>query len=111
MVQALAHTDFRGSLVLHCANREWESREPLVNFDEECARALHLQVIYLLKLALKYRAASIMFAGLSLASGNVHIETNDIARSELVLGNCLSLDGAVDDNISAIDDVTLNLVG
>lgn len=52
-----------------------------------------------------------MFTRLSFARRNKHIKADDIARSELELGNCLSLDGAVDDNISAIDDVTLNLVG
>ena len=111
VVQALTNANLRGSLVLHGANREGKGREPLIHFDEESARTLHLKIVYLLELSLKDGASGLMLAGLTLARRDVHIKADDITGSELELSDRLGIDGAVDDHIVAVDDVALHLVG
>jgi len=66
VVEALTNTNLSGGLVLHGADREGQSWEASVDFDEELASALHLKVVDLLKLTLEHGAASFVLTGLAL---------------------------------------------
>ena len=111
VVEALTHTNLGRSLVSHCADWEGQGRESLVDFDEESARTFHFEVIDLLELAFKDGATSFILTRLSLSTGHVDIEANDVTRGELELRNLLVRPGPVDDDIVTIDDMSLDLVG
>lgn len=111
VVKALTHANLGGSLVRHGADGEGEGGEAPVDFNEESASALHLQVVNLLKLTLVHSAASIVLLGLALARGDKNIKANDIAGAELPLSNILGARHAVDNDIVAINKVALDFVG
>ncbi len=111
VVEALAHTNLCGGLVLDRSDREGHRRESFVDLDKEGACALHLQVVDLVELALEHSAAGLVLLGLTLAGGDVHVELEDIAGSELVLLHGLSADGPVDDDLVAVNGVLFDLVG
>ena len=111
MVKAFTHTNFCSSLVCHCTNGEGKCREAFVNLDKESTSALHFQVVNLLKLALKYRAPGFMLAWFAFSRRYVDIKADHITWGELPLLDLLSACCSVDDNIVAIDDVTLDFMG
>ena len=111
VVEALTHTNLGRSLVIHCADWERQGRESLVDFDEESARTFHFEVIDLLELAFKDGATSFVLTRLTLATGYIDIEANYVTGGELELSDLLVRLGSVNDDIVAIDDVSLDLVG
>lgn len=110
VVDALADTDLGSNLVLHGTDGERQGGESFVDLNKEFARALHLQVVDLVELALINGAARGVLAGLSLASRHEHVEADDVARGELPLGNLLGARGLVDDNLVTVDNVPLHFV-
>lgn len=110
MVAALTDTDLGGGLVLHGADRERQGRESFVHFDEECASALHLEVVNLLKFALVNSAAGVVLLGLTFARGDEDVEADHIAGLELELLDALGGGSSVDDDIVAVDNVSLHFV-
>ena len=110
MVEALADANFSGGLVGHGAEGEGQSREPLVNLDEESSRTFHLKVIHLLKLALKDGAAGLVLTRLAFSGRDKNVEADDIAGGELELSDVVAWSGPVDDHIIAVNDVPLDLV-
>ena len=111
VVHALANTNFSRNLVLHGADGEGQSWESSVHFHKEGAGALHLEVVNLLEFALENGAAGVVLLRLTLTGGDEDVEADNIAGSELELVNVLSGGGSVDDNIVAVNDVSLDLVG
>ncbi len=110
MVAALTDTNLGGGLVLHGADRERQGRESFVHFDEECAGALHLEVVNLLKFALVNSAAGVVLLGLTFAGGDKDVEANNITGLELELLDALGGGSSVDDDIVAVDNVSLHFV-
>lgn len=110
VVDALTHTNLGGNLVLHSSLRERHRGESFVDLHEEGASTLHLQVVHLVKFALKNSAASLVLLRLTLARGDIDVKLEDITGSELVLLHILSAGLPVNDNLNAIDVVFLDLV-
>lgn len=111
VVKALTHADLGSGLVLHSADREGEGGEALVDFDEESASALHLEVVHLVEFALEHGAAGVSLLGLALAGRDVDVETDNIAGAELPLSDLLGALGSVDDHVVAVTQVSADLVG
>lgn len=111
MVDALTHTNLGGGLVCHGAEGEGKRREPLVHLDEECSRTFHLKVVDLLKLALEDGAAGFVLSRLTISGGDEDVEADNIAWSELELGDVVAWGSPVDDDIVAVNDMSLDLVG
>ena len=111
MVDALTYTNLGGGLVRHGAEGEGKRGEPLVHLDEECSRTFHLKVVDLLELALEDGATGFVLSRLAISGGDEDVEADDIAGGELELGDVVAWGGPVDDDIVAVNDMSLDLVG
>lgn len=110
MIEAFLNTDLGTDGVFEGADGKRKGWESLVNFSEESAGFLELQVVLGIELTLEDGCAEFALLGLAFSGGDVNVKGNNIAGGELELLNALIRGLFVNDDIVAVDEVLLEFV-
>ena len=111
VTHAFLDTDFGSNLIFERSDREGKGRVFLGHLGEESSRVLALQVILVFNFSLVNGCSEVSFSGLSLTSGDHHLEQEDISGHEFALLNSSLWVVLVGNGIIAVDDVSLEFMG
>lgn len=110
MLHALGNSSSSTGRVLKLSDGERHGRETLVHLREECAGALHLKHVLLVKFTLVYGTAFFGFLRDTFSVGDVDVKADDISRHEFPFVNLLGASLLVDDSVVRVDAVFEDLV-
>lgn len=111
MLQALLDADPRSDGVLKGVETEAEGGVSVEDVVEELPALLDLERVGAVQGALVDGAAEVGLLGLSLAAADVDVESEDVVDCELLAVDALLEGLLVDDDLVAVDEVLLELVG
>lgn len=111
MLHAFLHADLGTGGVLETTQRERKGWELLVDLREERTRVLALQIILLVELALVDRTPCLSSPAHAVSGSCIHIQMHDVSWSEFPVINPLLWSLLINNNLVAVVQMLLDLVG